>query len=47
MPPSVSGDPRVGGTLSCDRGRWDDTPDAPYDYQYFWVRDYGEPIDGA
>jgi hypothetical protein len=45
--PSVSGDPRVGGTLTCDRGRWDDTPDAPYEYQYFWVRGFGEEIDGA
>ncbi|WP_028062705.1 calcium-binding protein [Solirubrobacter soli] len=47
VPPSVSGDPRVGGTLTCDRGRWDDTPDAPYEYQYFWVRGFGDPIDGA
>ena len=45
--PSVSGDPRVGGTLTCDRGKWDDTAGAPYEYQYFWVREYGEPIDGA
>ena len=41
------GDPRVGGTLSCDRGKWDDTADARYDYDFFWIRDYGEEIDGA
>ena len=28
-PPSVSGDPRVGGTLTCDRGTWDDTAARP------------------
>jgi hypothetical protein len=47
VPPSISGDPRVGGTLTCDRGKWDDGPSAPYEYQYFWVRDFGEPVDGA
>src|SRR4051794_1905823 len=47
VPPTVTGDPRVGGTLSCDRGKWDDTADARYDYDFFWVRDYGEEIDGA
>jgi hypothetical protein len=46
VPPSVSGDPRVGGTLTCDRGRWDDTSDEPYEYQYSWVRD-DELIDAA
>ena len=47
VPPTVTGDPRVGGTLSCDRGKWDDTADARYDYDFFWVRDHGEEIDGA
>ena len=47
VPPSISGDPRVGGTLTCDRGRWDDSPDAPYTYDYFWVRGFGDAIDGA
>jgi hypothetical protein len=44
--PTVTGYPRVGGTLSCDRGRWDDTADARYDYDVFWLRG-GEEIDGA
>ncbi|HEY6889275.1 MAG TPA: hypothetical protein VI300_15885, partial [Solirubrobacter sp.] len=44
--PTVTGDPRVGGTLSCDRGKWDDTADARYDYDFLWIRD-GEEIDGA
>ena len=47
VPPSISGDPRVGGTLTCDRGRWDDSPDAPYAYDFFWVRGFGDAIDGA
>ncbi len=46
--PSVTGDPRVGGTLSCDRGTWDDSDAAPYEYRYIWMHDeYGEPIEDA
>jgi hypothetical protein len=37
--PSISGDPRVGGTLSCSRGGWDDPAGAPYAVVYRWSRD--------
>ncbi len=37
--PSISGDPRVGGTLSCSRGSWDDPAGSPYAVSYRWSRD--------
>ena len=47
--PSVSGDPRVGGTLTCDRGTLGRHRDAPYDVPTTSGsrEDYGEAIDGA
>ena len=41
LPPRIEGDPRVGSTLSCTRGNWDDPPgeDAvPYAVTYQWYR---------
>ena len=35
-PPSVSGDPRDGGTLTADPGTWTGT--GPIDYTYQWLR---------
>ena len=44
--PDVSGDPRLGGTLSCSRGTWDDEGIAPYAVSKQWLRD-GVDIIGA
>lgn len=33
--PRITGDPRVGNTLSCTRGNWDD-PEVPYAVTYAW-----------
>lgn len=41
--PVVSGTARVGSTLSCSTGSWDNTPTS---YTYQWLRD-GDPISGA
>ena len=46
-PPTVTGDPRVGGTLTCDRGSWDDSAAAPYDYEIHWMRGDFEYIEDA
>ena len=35
--PRIEGDPRVGSTLSCSRGDWDD-PATPYAVTYQWYR---------
>lgn len=40
--PSISGDPRVGGSLSCGRGTWDDPPGGPYAVTYRWFRENNE-----
>jgi Ca2+-binding RTX toxin-like protein len=40
--PGISGDPRVGGTLTCSRGTWDDPVGAPYAVSYRWYRDGAE-----
>ena len=34
-PPTISGTPQEGKTLTGNRGTWDNTPT---DYNYFWVR---------
>ena len=44
--PDVTGDPRLGGTLSCARGIWDDEGIAPYAVTKQWLRD-GVDIIGA
>jgi hypothetical protein len=44
--PQLSGDARLGGTLSCTRGTWDDRGLPPYPTSVHWERD-GEPIEGA
>ncbi len=41
--PSITGDPRVGATLSADPGTWSPTPDS---LQYQWRAD-GRPLTGA
>lgn len=41
--PVVSGTARVGSTLSCSTGSWDNEPTS---YAYQWLRD-GDPISGA
>jgi len=41
LPPRIEGDPRLGSTLSCTRGDWDDAPGegaAPYAVTYQWYR---------
>src|SRR3954467_3612390 len=40
--PSVTGDARVGGTLSCTRGTWDDSDREPYDLDYAWLQEPGD-----
>ena len=37
LAPRIEGDPRVGSTLSCTRGDWDD-PATPYAVTYQWYR---------
>src|ERR1700755_3567161 len=37
--PTLTGDLRLGGVLTCGKGVWDDPPDAPYGYATQWVRD--------
>ncbi len=37
--PSVNGDPRIGATLSCDPGGWDDLPEDRYALSYRWLRE--------
>ncbi|HET6547272.1 MAG TPA: hypothetical protein VFG79_02365, partial [Solirubrobacter sp.] len=44
--PQVSGDPRLGGTLTCSRGTWDDEGIAAYAVTKQWLRD-GAEILGA
>lgn len=39
LAPSLGGDPRLGGTLTCGRGTWDERPDAVYQVTYQWTRD--------
>ena len=41
LAPQLTGDPRVGGTLTCARGTWDDSDREPYDVQYTWLRGDG------
>ena len=36
LSPSLTGDPRVGGTLTCTRGTWDDSDAEPYETTYEW-----------
>ena len=43
QPPTVTGTPAVGQTLSCGQGEWGGNPTA---YAYAWLRD-GAPIAGA
>ena len=38
LQPSVGGDPRIGGTLTCAKGTWDDSDAVPYTYEYRWLR---------
>ena len=38
LAPAITGDPRVGGTLGCARGGWDDSDREPYDVTYEWFR---------
>jgi hypothetical protein len=42
-PPSVTGTPSVGQTLSCSTGTWSNSPT---EYRYAWLRDF-EPIPSA
>lgn len=42
VPPSISGDPILGATLTASRGTWVETTG----YSYQWIRD-GQPITGA
>ena len=37
--PTITGDQRLGGVLTCGRGTWDDPEGAPYAIEYQWVRD--------
>ncbi len=37
--PQIEGDRRIGTTLTCTRGEWDDTAAAPYAVSYRWLRD--------
>ncbi len=37
--PTLTGDQRLGGVLTCGRGTWDDPEGAPYSHEYQWVRD--------
>ena len=38
LQPSITGDTRIGGTVTCTPGTWDDGPQAPYRYEYGWSR---------
>ena len=38
--PEVSGKPRIGGQLQCDRGIGDDPEGSPYPVSFAWYRDY-------
>src|SRR4051794_18345076 len=42
LAPSITGDARVGGTLSCTRGTWDDSDREPYDIDYAWFHAPGD-----
>ncbi len=42
--PTISGSPKVGKTLTCNKGTWTGSP--PITYQYQWLRN-GSPIAGA
>jgi hypothetical protein len=42
--PTISGTPKVGKTLTCNKGTWTGSP--PITYQYQWLRN-GSPITGA
>src|SRR3954466_12173385 len=44
--PMISGDARLGRTLNCSRGTWDDAGIEPYAVSYQWLRS-SQPIDGA
>ena len=44
--PQIEGDRRIGTTLSCTRGDWDDTAAARYAVSYRWLRD-GAPAGTA
>ncbi|HWK27649.1 MAG TPA: hypothetical protein VNS09_13860 [Solirubrobacter sp.] len=44
-PPRVSGDPRLGQTLNCSRGTWDDQGLPAYDTTVQWLRD-SQPVLG-
>ncbi len=37
--PTITGDQRLGGVLTCGRGTWDDPEGAPYAVEHQWVRD--------
>src|SRR4051794_35079259 len=37
--PTLTGDLRLGGVLTCGKGVWDEPAGAPYGYAYQWVRD--------
>src|SRR4051794_1889702 len=37
--PPLTGDLRLGATLTCGRGVWDDPATSPYSYAFQWVRD--------
>src|SRR3954452_6827153 len=47
LAPSLTGDARVGGTLSCTRGTWDDSDREPYDIEYQWFHELGAIKVGA
>src|SRR4051794_27730925 len=36
LAPAITGDARIGGTLTCTRGTWDDSDREPYAVDYAW-----------
>src|SRR6478609_225810 len=50
LEPMIAGDLRIGGTVTCVPGTWNDGPREPYDLEHSWSRHKTfehEPIDGA
>ena len=43
LAPALTGDPRLGGTLACSPGSWDERADSPYSLTYAWYRN-GQPL---
>src|SRR3954467_9446705 len=48
LAPSITGDARIGGTLTCTRGTWDDSDREPYAVDYEWFdADNGMTVDAG